>query len=131
MASSAFEPDIFAVAPHAAPPVETQPAAAAYELVLAHVGATVPKRDPTDARTLADVRSRTGRIIRHEKDLGTGPTYADGTAPRDSDGDGIPDEWEVAHGLDPNDASDANRVNTDGYTNLEVYLNSLVPAARK
>ncbi len=45
--------------------------------------------------------------------------------PADSDGDGIPDDWESAHGLDPN-LPDQNRVNADGYTALEVYLNSLM-----
>jgi hypothetical protein len=45
----------------------------------------------------------------------------------DSDHDGIPDDWEVAHGLNPHDPSDANKVaGADGYTNLEKYLNSLV-----
>ena len=47
--------------------------------------------------------------------------------PVDSDHDGIPDDWEKAHGLNPNDPSDANKdLNGDGYTNLEKYLNSLV-----
>lgn len=47
----------------------------------------------------------------------------------DTDGDGIPDEWETANGLNPNDASDATvkTIDTRGwYSNLEVYLNSLV-----
>ena len=48
----------------------------------------------------------------------------------DTDKDGIPDEWETANGLNPNDASDANLKTIDTakgwYTNLEVYLNSLV-----
>ncbi|MBI3877451.1 MAG: hypothetical protein HY300_16090, partial [Verrucomicrobia bacterium] len=48
-----------------------------------------------------------------------------GPIPLGSDGDGIPDEWELAHGLNPRDPSDANRI-VDGYTNLERYLNSLV-----
>lgn len=47
-------------------------------------------------------------------------------APTDTDGDGIPDEWETAHGLDPNNAKDGNTRNEEGYTMLEVYLNSLV-----
>ena len=47
----------------------------------------------------------------------------------DTDGDGMPDEWEGANGLDPHDGSDANTYTVDSkgwYTNLEVYLNSLV-----
>ncbi len=51
-----------------------------------------------------------------------------GVPPLDSDGDGMPDEWEQQHGLNPNDAADGPQV-TDarGYTNVEVYLNALVP----
>ena len=48
----------------------------------------------------------------------------------DSDGDGMPDDWEVANGLDPNNSADASAKTLDSYkewyTNLEVYLNSLV-----
>ena len=47
----------------------------------------------------------------------------------DTDGDGIPDEWETLNGLNPNDASDAQKKTIDArgwYSNLEVYLNSLV-----
>ncbi|MFM2295199.1 MAG: hypothetical protein RLZZ350_1612, partial [Verrucomicrobiota bacterium] len=54
------------------------------------------------------------------------PEYKTAPAPADSDHDGIPDAWEIAHGLNPNNASDANGdLNHDGYTNLEKYLNSL------
>ena len=38
----------------------------------------------------------------------------------------MPDEWEKANGLDPEDPEDGNLVNEDGYTNLELYLNGLV-----
>ena len=47
-------------------------------------------------------------------------------APKDTDGDGMPDEWETAHGLNPNNATDGNTVQADGYTNLEHYLNKLI-----
>ncbi len=48
---------------------------------------------------------------------------------KDSDGDGMPDEWETAHGLNPNEPSDCNTVrpNANGYTNLELYLSGLYP----
>ena len=49
----------------------------------------------------------------------------DYTVPADSDGDGMPDEWERKHGLDPQ-VADQNRVNIVGYTALEVYLNELM-----
>ena len=54
------------------------------------------------------------------------PTLSSTTAPTDTDGDGMPDTWENAHGLNPNDASDGNTVGSDGYTNLENYLNGIV-----
>jgi pectate lyase len=122
-----FETEVFAEAPHAAPAVESQAAEAAYELVLKNVGAMVPKRDTTDTRIVAEVRGRTGKIIRYERELGDWPSYAGGAVPLDLDGDGIPDDWETAHGLNPNDTSDAGRITQTGYTNLECYLNSLVP----
>jgi hypothetical protein len=46
-------------------------------------------------------------------------------APKDTDHDGIPDAWELANGLNPNEMADGNRVAADGYTMLEVYINSL------
>ncbi len=45
-----------------------------------------------------------------------------GSPPQDTDGDGMPDEWEKAHGLNPKDPSDASRKGADGYTNIEKYL---------
>lgn len=47
-------------------------------------------------------------------------------AKKDSDGDGMPDEWERANGLNPKNAADGKATNAEGYTNLELYLNSLV-----
>lgn len=48
-------------------------------------------------------------------------------APKDADGDGMPDYWERHHGFDPNDPKDGARDRDgDGYTNLEEYLNGLV-----
>ncbi len=47
-------------------------------------------------------------------------------APTDTDGDGMPDEWEIKNGLNSSDASDRNKVGADGYTMLEKYLNELV-----
>lgn len=47
---------------------------------------------------------------------------------RDTDGDGMPDIWEIAHELNPQDASDgtSTTLSEEGYSNLEVYLNSMV-----
>jgi pectate lyase len=61
-----------------------------------------------------------------QADLGGFPTLAMGAACTDSDHDGIPDAWESAHGLDPNDPSDAQKTAPNGYTYLENYLNGSV-----
>ena len=47
-------------------------------------------------------------------------------APVDTDGDGMPDKWEQENGLDPNDPSDGAKATASGFTNLEIYPNSLV-----
>ena len=63
-----------------------------------------------------------------EKTINAWPTLRSLAAPKDSDLDGMPDEWEKKNGLNPNDAGDAPVHNLDkGYTNIEVYVNSLVP----
>ena len=54
------------------------------------------------------------------------PTLESKECPTDADGDGMPDVWELANGLNPNDASDRNTTNAEGYTMLEVYMNSIV-----
>lgn len=62
-----------------------------------------------------------------DSDWSPWPTLNSTTAPRDSDGDGIPDTYEeFSLNTDPNDASDGAQVASNGYTNLENYLNSLV-----
>ena len=92
--------------------------------MLNKAGATLPKRDPVDERIVSDARNGTGKIINSEKEAGGWPRYASGELPVDSAQDGIPDEWKKAHQLSLNDPNVANVVN-DGYTELEVYLNSL------
>jgi hypothetical protein len=47
-------------------------------------------------------------------------------APADTDGDGIPDDWEKEVGMNPNDASDGNIIHPSGYTYLEIYLSTIV-----
>lgn len=58
--------------------------------------------------------------------MGGPGSISGGTALKDTDGDGIPDAWESANGLNPNDASDGMKIASNGYTNLENYVNSLV-----
>ncbi|XXG98880.1 hypothetical protein Hte_005210 [Hypoxylon texense] len=98
--------------------------------VLNSVGASFPARDAVDAGLVAEVRSfgKKGELISDENasPIGSGTSK---TAATDTDGDGIPDAWEDAHGLDSGDASDAMKISSSGYANIEVYLNSLVPSS--
>ncbi len=109
-------------------PVTTQSATDAYTSVLQFAGCTVPARDSVDTRVLADVANGTGAIIDSQTEVGGWPVLNSTTPPTDSDHDGMPDAWELTYGLDPYDPADRNGDFTgDGYTNLETYLNSLVP----
>ena len=122
-------------APFAAEPVSTQSAKDAYDLVVREAGANF-RRDTLDARILSDVKNRTGKIIdvqggyphgtAYEQTVTAWPTLKSLPAPRDSDGDGMPDDWEKKYGLNPADASDASAKKLHAfYTNVEVYINSL------
>ncbi|TDQ34584.1 FIMAH domain-containing protein [Aureibacillus halotolerans] len=107
------------------PLVHTQEPEDAYEAVLNFAGSSLA-RDAVDERISREVRTQTGAIIGHEDDAGGFPVLEERTGPTDSDNDGMPDEWELAHGLDPDNSSDRNADrNGDGYTNLEDYLNEL------
>jgi len=103
----------------------TETAAEAEARVLAGVGAG-RVRDAVDARILEGVRARTGHIIDSQSQVGGWPELEPGSPWIDGDGDGMPDDWEAAHGLNAADATDgtADR-NGDGFTNLEDWLNSL------
>ncbi len=110
--------------PFPSPPVQTLPAEKAYETVLAEAGASLPARDPVDARIVEEVRKRSGSIIDSQKAVGGWPSYRQAEPLGDSDGDGIPDSWETAHGLNPHDPADAARTGAGHvYTNIEEYLN--------
>jgi hypothetical protein len=113
------EPDMGANRP------QTQAAMEAGTLVLASAGASL-QRDAVDRRVVDDVRNRRGQLINSQEQVGGWPALRGTQAQKDSDHDGMPDAWETAHGLNPNDPSDgkAGR-DSDGYTNLEEYLNSL------
>lgn len=122
--------------------VTTHSAAEAYEKVLAYVGASL-YRDEIDARYMEEAKTGTAKytgsitkspgIIDKVSDVNgyTEANFGTGSRPAgfDTDKDGIPDEWEKANGLNPNDASDALTYSLDAkdyYTNIEVYANSLV-----
>ena len=70
-------------------------------------------------------------IITDPRQMGGYPQYRDWQPYADADMDGMPDEWERANGLNPNDPSDATKdCNGDGYTNIEKYINGIPTAGR-
>lgn len=116
-------------------PVTTQSAKDAYLKVLQWAGASY-KRDAVDTRISNEVKNGTytytgsklgGKgIIDSPSDVGGWPSYKSEAAPKDSDGDGMPDNWENKKGLNMNDASDGAKTAPSGYTYLELYINSIV-----
>ena len=122
--------------------VTTHSATESFSKVLAYSGASL-YRDEIDARYMEEAKTGTAKykgsitnspgIIDKVSDVNgyTEANFGKGTRPADfdTDKDGIPDSWETANGLDPNDAADALTYSLDSkgyYTNLEVYANSLV-----
>ncbi|MEJ2649568.1 MAG: hypothetical protein P8016_14310 [Sedimentisphaerales bacterium] len=111
-------------------PILTRDAKDAYESVMQYGGASLPKRDIVDQRIIENIQKGGGRIINSQKEVGSWPELKNAPASRDTDGDGIPDEWEQKNKLDPNDPADGSiDADSDGYTNVEEYLNSLVKNA--
>ena len=137
--------------PFPMPHLTIMPAKDAYKYVLKNAGATIPSRDIVDERIVEEVE--TGKpyyvegldpnsfyqfehrrlpndsykqgIITDISQVGGYPEYK-GTPYVDTDGDGMPDAWEKANGLNPNDSSDAVKDCTgDGYTNIEKYINGI------
>jgi hypothetical protein len=115
---------------HPAAEVKILSAQDAYAQVLAHAGASLPRRDAIDARVVRSVVDRAGSLIDDPSQVGGLPKLASDPAPEDADVDGMPDSWELAHGLDPNDPSDATGDrNGNGYTNIEDFINHDAPWA--
>ncbi|MFT3935723.1 MAG: polysaccharide lyase [Chitinophagaceae bacterium] len=125
-----------------------------FNYVLNNAGAILPVRDAVDKRVVEEVT--TGKIIydKHAQpfdtkfvkrrlpadsykngiisdisQVGGYPEYK-GKPYKDSDNDGMPDEYEIKHKLNPKDASDATKITVSGYSNIEVYLNSVVDVNR-
>jgi pectate lyase len=112
------------------PAITTDDAKVACEKVLNCAGASLPRRDAVDERVVNDVIHRTGSIIDSQASVGGWPELKSAPAPSDKDKDGMPDEWEQQHGLNPDDASDGAKESQPGeYTNLEIYLNQLAAPA--
>ena len=142
---------------YASSELNLQSAAEAFAAVCQHAGAQLPRLDEEDARLLAEAAgtidpqfvgatdtTRLG-IIDSQEDItfSRTDTFLVGsdtvtsypylgllegdTIPADTDLDGMPDQWELAHGLNPNDPTDRNLSTLStlnaGYTNLEFFLN--------
>lgn len=97
-----------------------------FDKVIKNAGAIIPMRDSVDERIVNDAINGTGQFIDSQNEVGGWPKIASGTPPPDSDYDGMPDAWEIAQNLNPQDPTDANNDrNGDGYTNIEEYINGL------
>jgi len=147
-----YTPYIKVSKPLPMPQLTVMGAKESFDYVLANAGATLPRRDAVDARITEQVRTGTIKVtpgvklpetqFKHRRlpidsykigiitdvsQVGGYPDYK-GTPYKDSDNDGMPDSWEIKMGLNPNSAADASLdKNKNGYTNIEEYLNSLVP----
>ena len=107
-------------------PMNLEPAEDAFYAVMEHAGAS-RVRDSHDMRIIEQLASlgTKGAFIANEQDVGGIGTLAGADAPADSDGDGMPDEWEKANGTDPDKADANGDADGNGYTNIEDYVNSL------
>jgi pectate lyase len=116
-------------------PIQIQDAKAAYFSVLNHVGASF-KRDTLDERIIQDVVLKRGKIIDVQGNFPHGTAYELTknawpnlkTAPPllDTDNDGMPDDWELKMKLDSKKGDDTLYTLSKMYTNIEMYLNSIV-----
>lgn len=155
--SGGATPEIIALSkwdrPLKMPYMTIMPAEDAFEFVLDNAGANIPRRDAVDERTIKHIRtgvfdydktadpstfaptqhrrlpedSYKQGIITDPKQVGGYPEY-NGTPRVDTDGDGMPDEWEKRYKLNPNDPTDAGGdISGDGYTNIEKFINGIDP----
>jgi pectate lyase len=106
--------------------VTIDPTDVVFDRVLNGVGAISPQRDTADQRIVQSVRDSAGKIINDPSEVGGWPQLAPGTPAQDSDHDGMPDTWETAKDLDPNQDDSAQDRDGDGYTNIEEYINGLM-----
>jgi pectate lyase len=126
-------------------PINQQTAEEAYKIVLENAGAKLPKRDAIDERILKEVHggyatyegkgykkesqvadtTKICGIIDTQEDVGGWPELKSEPAPKDTDHDGMPDDWEDKNQLDKTNPEDRNTLSSDGYTMLEIYLNSI------
>ncbi|MCR4601929.1 MAG: hypothetical protein K5683_00160 [Prevotella sp.] len=122
--------------PYNYPELEKWEARDLVDSLLPEVGASLPYRDLADCYMIDEVLSMgtKGRLITNENELPIGVptswTWFKGEKPSDTDGDGMPDAWETANGTNPQ-LDDAMVVASNGYVNIENYLNSITKADRQ
>lgn len=110
--------------------IDQQTAEEAYQSVLDHAGCSLPKRDKVDAHIIDDVLHGTAKygnkgIIDSPSDVGGWPDLKSTDPPKDTDHDGMPDDWESKNKLNKENPDDRNNMDSNGYTMLEKYLNSI------
>ena len=123
-------PPTFQDAPYLVPPiaVEVLSTGEALNWVTKNAGSSL-HRDAVETRLIAQLSSlgKEGAIVRNENEAGGQPPVAATAraADFDTDGDGMPDAWETARGLDAKNATDGQKLTASGYSQLEIYLHSL------
>jgi hypothetical protein len=107
--------------------VKIESATEAYQKVLAEAGASI-QRDAVDSRIIGYLKSlgKEGVIFKSEVDAGGQQELPEARSLADSNRNGIPDNWESTHKVNAQNTANANKVENDGYTRLEKYLNDLV-----
>ena len=113
--------------PFRCPEVETDTPLRACERVLDDAGAVLPGRDSADLRLMEEIRTGTGRIIDSPDDVGGWPVLSTAEPEPDSDNDGMPDTWEQRFGLEHGAEDSHDDPDSDGYPNLEEFLNNTDP----
>ncbi len=122
--------------PYDYPTLDLYPGNELLEKNIPTVGASLPYRDQSDCYMVDEVMSygKQGKIITYETSLpiGAPDTWAwwKGETVKDTDGDGMPDAWEIANGTDPN-KDDATVLAANGYLNIENYINSITASDRQ
>lgn len=129
-------PPDFQSVPYPYPTLPTWSATVVADSLLPNVGASLPYRDNADHYMISEIESmgKEGKLIADEALLPIGApsswTVWSGVARSDADGDGIPDAWETANGTNPA-LNDAMVLASNGYANIENYINSLTKADRQ